>query len=422
LYQYPIEGIEEEAVYSMPAVEIQDKIHWIGVNDHTTDLFEGLWPITQEGVSYNSYLLIDQKKAIIDLAKSIKVDAYFNRISEIVDVSQIDYIVLNHMEPDHTGILKILRKIAPHALILCSPKARDMVTAFYGITDRIQVVEDGEEVGLGDLTLQFFMTPFVHWPETMMTYEKQNRILFSCDAFGSYGALRGAIFDDECTDFHFYEQQALRYYSNIVSKFSTQVLKAIDKLSGIPVNIIAPSHGLIWRKDPMVILNLYKKWAEYAKNPGEPGVTLLYGTMYGNTEIMMDAVTQGVSDTGIAIDIFDVRRIHASYILSSLWTKSGVIIGAPTYENELFPSMAHILDIAIRKGIQNKKVAYFGSYGWAGGALRELEKQLAQLKWQLTDTLIFQGGPTQAQLNQGREFGRKFGELIQSGMNVKIKG
>jgi len=406
----------------MPAVEIRDKFHWIGVNDHTTDLFEGLWPITQEGVSYNSYLINDHKKAIIDLAKTIKVDEYFNRISEIMDASQIDYIILNHMEPDHTGILKILRKIAPQAVILCSPKAKDMISNFYGITDRVQVVQDGEEIQLGDLTLQFFMTPFVHWPETMMTYETKNRVLFSCDAFGSYGALRGAIFDDECTDLGFYEKQALRYYANIVAKFSAQVLKAIDKLSGIPVEIIAPSHGLIWRKDPITILQLYKKWAEYAKIPGEPGITLLYGTMYGNTEAMMDSVAQGVSESGSKIDIFDVRRTHVSYILSSLWTKNGVIIGSPTYENELFPSMAHVLDIAVRKGIQNKKVAYFGSYGWAGGALRELEKLFIELKWQLTDTLIFPGGPTEDQLNRGREFGKKFAELIQSGMDMEMKG
>ncbi|NLJ38933.1 MAG: MBL fold metallo-hydrolase, partial [Candidatus Atribacteria bacterium] len=274
----------------MPAVELRKNIHWIGVNDHTTDLFEGLWPITQEGVSYNSYLINDQKKAIIDLAKSIKVDQFFKRIAEIIDPSQVDYIILNHMEPDHTGVLRVLRKIAPHATILCSSKAKDMIQAFYGITDQVQIVQDGEEVELGGLTLQFFMTPFVHWPETMMTFEKKNRILFSCDAFGSYGALRGAIFDDECTDLEFYKKQALRYYANIVAKFSAQVLKAIEKLAGIPVEVIAPSHGLIWRKNPSIILNLYKKWAEYAKIPGEPGITLLYATMYGNTEALMDSV------------------------------------------------------------------------------------------------------------------------------------
>ncbi|MEI6158008.1 MAG: flavodoxin domain-containing protein, partial [Atribacterota bacterium] len=197
-----------------------------------------------------------------------------------------------------------------------------------------------------------------------------------------------------------------------VSKFSSQVLKAIEKLSGIPVEVIAPSHGLIWRKNPGIILNLYKQWANYARGPGEKGVTLLFATMYGNTEAMMEAVAQGISESGVYLERFDVRKTHVSYILSSLWTKQGVMIGAPTYENELFPSMAYVLDIALRKGFQNKKAAYFGSYGWAGGAIRELEKTCEALQWGLTDSFVFPGGPTPEALMKGHEFGRKFGELI----------
>ena len=200
------------------------------------------------------------------------------------------------------------------------------------------------------------------------------RILFSCDAFGSYGALRGAMFDDQCIDPVFYEREALRYYVNIVALFSTSVLKAIDKLSDVPVSVIAPSHGLIWRDKPERIANLYKKWAEYARGPTEPGVTLIYGSMYGNTETMMNAVAQGVSDQGVPVDIFDVTRTHASYILPSLWTQRGVIVGAPTYEGGLFPPMADVLSMARQKRIRNKQIAYFGSYGWSGGARRELEQ------------------------------------------------
>ncbi|NSW77294.1 MAG: MBL fold metallo-hydrolase, partial [Candidatus Atribacteria bacterium] len=249
----------------MPSVAVYPGIYWIGVNDHTTDLFEGLWPITQEGVSYNSYLIVDEKKAIIDLAKSLKVDEYLGRVEELLDISQIDYIVLNHLEPDHTGILKVLWKMAPRATLICSPQAKSMVSAFYGVTDRIQVIRDGEEISLGEKTLQFFLTPMVHWPETMMTYEKNSQVLFSCDAFGGYGALQGAIFDDECGDFDFYRKESLRYYANIVAKFSPMVLRAIEKLSGLPVSIIAPSHGLIWRKQPGLIVELYRRWATYSE-------------------------------------------------------------------------------------------------------------------------------------------------------------
>lgn len=175
----------------MPAVEIKPDVYWIGVNDRTTDLFEGLWPITEEGVSYNAYLINDEKKAIVDLAKALKTDEFFDRIAEIVDVSEIDYVVINHMEPDHTGVLRTLRKIAPDAIIIGSPKTKKMLESFYGITEKVRVVADGETLSLGRRTLQFFSTPWVHWPETIMTYETSQRILFSCDVFGSYGALRG---------------------------------------------------------------------------------------------------------------------------------------------------------------------------------------------------------------------------------------
>jgi flavorubredoxin len=265
---------------------------------------------------------------------------------------------------------------------------------------------------LGKHTLHFAYTPFVHWPETMMTYETSERILFSCDAFGSYGALRGAIFDDECTDPAFYEREALRYYVNIVAVFSKPVLNAIAKLADIPVSVIAPSHGLIWRKNPQHIVDLYTRWAEYATGPTEVGVTLLYGSMYGNTENMMNAVAQGISREDVPLSIFDVTRTHVSYILPALWTQRGVVVGAPTYEGSLFPPMAQTLDMAAQKRIRNKKVARFGSYGWSGGAQRHFERLIEPLKWELADSFEFVGAPTDADLHHGEEFGARFAQLI----------
>ena len=364
----------------MPPIEIKPDIYWIGVNDRTTDLFEGLWPITQEGVSYNAYLINDEKKAIIDLAKALKTDEFFSQIDQVIDISKLDYVVVNHMEPDHSGVLTTLRRIAPQAIILGTEKTRAMLESFYGITEGVQVVQDGETLSLGQHTLQFVYTPFVHWPETMMTYEASKQILFSCDAFGSYGAFRGAIFDDECIDPNFYEREALRYYVNIVAVFSRPVLKAIEKLAGVSVSVIAPSHGLIWRKNPGHIVELYKKWAEYATGPTETGVTLIYGSMYGNTEKMMNAVAQGVSSEDVSVSIFDVTHTHVSYILPSLWTQRGVVVGAPTYEGSLFPPMVQMLEMAAVKKIQNKKVARFGSYGWSGGAQRRFESLIEPLK------------------------------------------
>ena len=399
----------------MLPIEITPDIYWIGVNDRTTDLFEGLWPITQEGVSYNAYLINDEKTAIVDLAKALKTNEFFDQIHQVVDVSQLDYVIINHMEPDHTGVLRTLRRMAPQATILGTQKTRDMLESFYGITEGVQVVQDGDTLSLGRHTLQFVYAPFVHWPETMMTYEVGKRILFSCDAFGSYGALRGSIFDDECTDSEFYTREALRYYVNIVAVFSRPVLKAIAKLAEVPVDIIAPSHGLIWRANPQLIVDLYRKWAEYATGPTEAAITMLYGSMYGNTEKMMNAVAQGISQEGVPLRIFDVNHTHVSYILSYLWTRQGVVIGAPTYEGSLFPPMAQVLDMAHTKRIRNKTVARFGSYGWSGGAQRHFERLIEPLKWELTNSFEFVGCPSDDDLRRGEEFGIQFARLIKDG-------
>lgn len=392
----------------MTAIEVKSGIYWIGVNDRTTDLFEGLWPITSEGVSYNAYVIKDEKNVLVDLAKDIKSNVLLDQISEVVDPEELDYIVINHMEPDHTGVIRSLRRIAPQAEVLCTRRAQDMLASYYHLTEGIHVVKDGETLEIGEHTLKFVMTPMVHWPETMMTYEMSEGVLFSCDAFGSYGALQGAVFDDHCNDQAFYEREALRYYTNIIALFARPVIKAIDKLKDVPISVVAPSHGLVWRSNPTRIVELYRKWANYALIGPEVGVTLLYGTMYGNTEEMVDAVASGVAEAGVPLDIYDVRHIHASYILSSLYTRNGVLIGAPTYEGELFPPMAHVLDIAARKRINGRKAAYFGSFGWSGGARREIANLAEKLKWELTESWEFPGGPDKASLAEGRALGYRF--------------
>ncbi len=396
----------------MAAREIRPNVFWIGLNDRTTDLFEGLWPIVQEGVSYNSYLVLDEKRAIIDLAKSVKADEYFARIEEASEIAKIDYVIVNHMEPDHTGLLTLLRKMAPQAEIVGSARTKEMLAGFFGICDRVRVVNDGDILPLGKKTLKFFSTPFVHWPETIMTYETTERILFSCDAFGGYGALRGGIFDDECKDLNFYEREALRYYSNIVANYSGRVLEAINRLADVPIDIIAPSHGLIWRRDPQRIIADYKTWADYATGEAKPEITLIYGSMYGHTERMMNAVAQGISRAGADVEIFDAARTHVSYILPSLWSRKAVMIGAPTYEVRLFPPVADALAMAVHKRITNRKAAFFGSYGWSGGALKEMRKIVEPAKWDIVESLEFIGCPGAEDLRRGEDLGRRFAELV----------
>ena len=391
----------------MVCIEIAPSIYWNGLNDRTSDLFEGIWPIAKEGVSYNSYIILDDKVALIDLVKGIKTDDFLTQIEEVVDPRSVDYVIINHMEPDHTGMIKTMMKVAPNVTFVGSEKTKQMLEGFYQLKPNFKIVTTGDTISLGQHTLEFYDIPWVHWPETIATYEQTSKILFPCDAFGSYGALGGSIFDDEYDNLEFYKEEALRYYSNIVAKFSRFVLKAIDLLKDLDIQIIAPSHGLIWR-NPQDILDLYHQWARYGTEPAEIGVTLLYASMYGNTEKMMGAVAQGLGNEGIPVKIFDVARTHVSYILPYLWKYRGVMIGAPTYEAKLFPPMVYILNMAESKRVQKKELARFGSYGWTGGAQRDLESRLKKLKWNLFDTYEFQGGPTTDDFQKGEELGKRF--------------
>lgn len=397
----------------MQAIEIKPGIYYVGVNDEKTELFEGLWPIKQEGISYNSFLIQDEKNVLIDLCKDSTGDDYLAHLKKIIDPAKIDYVVINHMEPDHTGAIEQLRALNPQVTLLASEKARAMLTNFYGITDPVQMVSEGETLRLGKHTLLFFSTPNVHWPETIMTYETSQKVLFSCDGFGGYGRLDKGIFDDDCGKVEWYEQEAMRYFANIVVSFSKPTLMAIAKLAKVEIDMVAPSHGLVWRKNPTRIIQLYEKWCKYREQP-DTGITFLVGSMYGNTEKMAAAVEAGVLESGVACQRFDITNTHVSYILPSLMAYREVLIGVPTYEGRIFPPINQVLEMAGIKHLGTKKVAYFGSYGWGGGAVRSLGEKLAELKWELVESLDFPGKPSQELLNRGNEMGNKFGRLVSS--------
>jgi anaerobic nitric oxide reductase flavorubredoxin len=399
-------------------VEFRPNMYWIGVDDHTTDLFEGLWSIEKEGVSYNSYLIEDEKNVIIDLAKELTLDVYLNQIKSRIDISKIDYIVINHVEPDHAGVVSQIHSLAPGATILCTERARKMLISFYGIVDGIRAVEDGECISLGKHSLKFIYTPNVHWPETMMTYEQSQQILFSCDVFGGYQTLDGVIFDDECPDLEKYIQQALRYYANIIANHSHSARKALAKLAEIPIQVVAPSHGLIWRKNPEKIIQLNQTWADYGENGGETRITAIHGSMYGNTNLMLAEVIKGIQDVGVPLTVMDVARTQISYILPEMWCSSGILVAAPTYEAALFPPMTNVLEMAVQKKIFNKKTARIGSYGWAGGANRTFEALLCDLRWKEVDTLEFVGVPKLNELNRGRDFGIRFANAVKNQTEV----
>ncbi|MDX9808911.1 MAG: FprA family A-type flavoprotein [Sphaerochaetaceae bacterium] len=379
--------------------KLADNIYRVHARIGTRDLFEGIWPLPN-GVLLNSYIVRGtEKTALIDLVKDWDnaVDEISNQISQLgLRLQDIDYLILNHMEPDHTGSLAQLKEKNKKLVIICSKKAVELVKEFYGIEEGVRAVSSGDTLDLGNTVLHFEETPNIHWPETMMTYEPKSKILFSCDAFGSFGRYEHC-FDDELTE----EEWALlipeteRYYANIVSSFSSFVLRGIKKLEAFPISMVAPSHGIVWRKDPQRVIRLYADLASYMDGPARGEITMVYSSMYGNTAALVDIIKKAVEEEHVKMHLHQVPQEHASFVLSSAWVSSGLIIGMPTYEYRMFPPMYHILDILERSHVNNRKVMRFGSFGWSGGAQKQFEPFVQALKWDCLGVVEYQGASKQ---------------------------
>lgn len=367
------------------AIPIVDKVFWVGTNDRDTHLFENLWPLPR-GVSYNSYIIIDDKVALIDTVKHNSFDAYLGKVRCMLGGGKkIDYLIINHMEPDHSGSLRAMLDLYPEIKLVGNKKTVEFLQKFYGIAENIKVVGDGDELDLGSRKLKFYLTPMVHWPETMMTYEMKNRILFSGDAFGGFGTLDGGIFDDE-VDIDYFEEEILRYFSNIVGKYCSTVQKAIAKLAGLEVAMVASTHGPVWRKNPWGIIERYDRWS---KHEAEEGVVIAYGTMYGNTERMMEAVARGLSEEEIKrIRIHNVSTTHLSYLIRDAWRFKALILGSPTYDTKLYPPMDHFIRILEHKKLTNRVLGLFGSFGWSGGGVSTLTEFAKGGGWDLVEPIV----------------------------------
>lgn len=361
-------------------VKLSNDIYWIGVNDRRTHLFENQWPLPN-GVAYNSYLIVDKFNCIVDTVEMSKLDTYIEKIYEIIgEGGKVDYLVVNHMEPDHSGAIKAVLKEWPEVKIVGNLKTFPMLEGFYGITTNYYKIEDGDTIDLGNHKLKFVLTPMVHWPETMMTYEETTGILFSADAFGSFGTLDGGIFDDEI-NLSFYEEEMRRYYSNIVGKYGLQVQKAMDKASALDIKMIASTHGPIWRSHIATVIDYYNKWSRYET---EEGVVIVFGSMYGNTEIMAEIVARTLSEEGIKnIRIFDSSKTHNSYIINALWKYRGVMLGSAAYNGSIFTPMSDLIRELEHIMPKNHLLGYFGSMSWGGGAVRALDKFAEAIKWEV---------------------------------------
>lgn len=368
----------------LSAAPLSKDIFWVGANDRETDLFESIWPLPR-GVSYNSYVIADQKVALVDTVKHNAFDRHISLIRQAIGTRPVDYLIVNHMEPDHSGSISLLLNVFPDLKIVGNKKTADFLQQFYGISSNIVVVEDRGVLDLGAHKLEFHLTPMVHWPETMMTFDLSDKVLFSADAFGGFGALDGGIFDDE-VDIAYFEDEILRYFANIVAKYAPMVERAIEKLKGLDIKIVAPTHGPVWRKDPASIISRYSRWSRYE---AEEGVVIAYGSMYGNTERMMEVVSQGLSDEDITrIRIHDVSRSHASFILRDAWRYKALILGSPTYDTKLFPPMDNLVRLIAEKKLKNRLLGLFGTYGWSGGGVGALTEFAKDAEMELVEPVV----------------------------------
>ena len=366
------------------AIAINDSVYWIGINDRETHLFESMWPIPR-GIAYNSYIIIDEKIALIDTVKAPYQTDYLEKIREVTGGRPVDYLIINHMEPDHSGAIRGMREVFPDMEIVGNKKTMEFLQGFYGITDKTKIITDGEELSLGTHTLKFYITPMVHWPETMMTFDQQDGILFSGDAFGGFGTLDGGIFDDEL-NMQFFEDETLRYFSNIVGKYSTMVQKAIEKLKDLPVKIVAATHGPILRKNPQKIIDDYYRWS---KIETEEGAVVVYGSMYGNTKKMAEEIARSLAANGIEkIVMYDLSKTHMSFIISSMWRYRGIVLGSCTYDMKAFPLMENLLRFFEKIPMKNHLLGIFGTYSWSGGAVKRLKEFAENGNWNLVEPVV----------------------------------
>ena len=367
-------------------IAIADGVYWVGVNDRRTQLFESLWPLPH-GVAYNAYLVDDEKVVLIDAVKDLFSGDLAGNLQALLGGRRpVDYLVINHIEPDHSGAVQLLRQLFPQMQIVGNKKTMEFLQHLHGIDDNLIVVQDGDELDLGRRKLRFHITPMVHWPETMMTYLAGEGILFSGDAFGGFGTLERGLFDDMLPEHSLVEDEALRYYSNIVGRVSPMVQKALQKLAGLELKIVAPTHGLVWRGNPGRIVELYDRWSSYQ---AEEAVVVAYASMYGNTERTMEAVARALTRAGVRdLRVHNVSESHPSYILRDIWRARGLVIGTPTYEIGVFPLVDNLLSMLHEKRLCQRTLGIFGSYGWSGGGVKGVQEFAAKMKWEVVEPVV----------------------------------
>lgn len=365
-----------------------EDIFWVGVDDKRDILFEGLWP-TPNGVSYNSYIVKGSEKiALIDTVDKFYSKEFSSNVEKIVKFSEIDYIILNHLEPDHSGAIEEVVKKATKAKIVSSQIGINFAKAYYGENFETLAVRDGDIINLGGHTLKFITASWLHWPETIFTYDIDSGTLFSGDAFGTFGALNGKIFDDE-TDVKKYESEMKRYFADIVSHYSQFVLKAAEKIKDLPIKILCTTHGPVYRRNPKYPIELYLKWSS---GVDEKKVLIIYGSMYEHTTEIAEYLAEKIKQKGIEVKSFNLCKVNPSFILPEIIDAKVVLLGSPTYEGTIYPPVTNFMEYVRIKNVRPKTFGIFVNYTWGSNVIEQIKNRLSENGMKILEPVLFVKG------------------------------
>ena len=360
--------------------KVTEDLTWVGANDRRLSMFEGVYSVPN-GVSYNSYLLLDEKTVLFDTVDKSVSEQFMENVEHVLSGRRLDYVVIQHMEPDHSATLAELLRRCPETTVVCNKMIADMIKQFFNldITPRALIVKEGDTLSTGRHNLTFIAAPMVHWPEVMVTYDTVDKILFSADAFGTFGALNGAIFADEVDFDRDYMDEARRYYTNIVGKYGTQVQALLKKAAGLEIEMICPLHGPVWRKDIAWFLDKYIHWATYT--PEDDAVVIAYASVYGGTENAANVLAAKLSDLGVRnVQMYDVSVTHPSYILSECFRASHLVFISTTYNAGMFVTMENLVHDIVHHNLQNRTIALMENGSWAPTAAGLMRAEFQKLK------------------------------------------
>ena len=394
--------------------KVTEDLYWVGSNDRRLELFENIFPI-QKGVSYNSYLLLDEKTVLFDTVDSAVGRQFLENIAAVLNGRTLDYLVINHMEPDHCSLIGELLLHYPDVKIIGNAKTFPMIEQFFSfdLTGKTLTVKEGDTFCSGKHTFRFIMSPMVHWPEAMMTYDEKDKVLFSADAFGTFNALNGNLFNDELDFNREWLDEARRYYTNIVGKYGPQVQNVLKKASSLDIQMICPLHGPVWRSNLNFIIEKYNLWSRY--EPEEKGVMIAYASMYGNTENMAEILAVMLAEAGVKnIHMHNISKTHVSELISDSFKYSHIVLASPTYNNGIYPLMDNYLEDMKALSLQNRTIAVLGNGSWAPQATKLISAKIKEMKNMrlLEASVTIKSSLKEAQLEELNSLSRQIAEEV----------